>query len=259
MRIGTYLPSEQLRPYIQSYLIVDCDKDVVNSMLPHTAPVMGFRFRGKTKYINGMEHTLPFAVVAGLRNTVQLMHDEAGTGNIIVVFKTAGAAAFFRQPLHVMYGEVLSLTEFDNYKALGEIEDRLCSAKNDLERILVVETFLLSRLGYYQDKPDNLIMKATQMIFDQKGVIRIKSLAKNLFTSQDAFEKRFRKFTGASPKQFSYIVRMNAVLESLQHDDLSQLAFNAGYYDQSHFNKDFKRFTGQTPTEYLKSRAWQNQ
>lgn len=80
----------------------------------------------------------------------------------------------------------------------------------------------------------------------------MKDLAAAHFISLDAFEKRFRKATGASPKHFSYIVRMNAVLAGMGQQDLIQTAFDAGYYDQAHFNKDFKTFTGQTPSEYLR-------
>ncbi len=58
---------------------------------------------------------------------------------------------------------------------------------------------------------------------------------------------------GASPKQFCYIVRMNAIIGSMGDKSLVQTAYEAGYYDQSHFTKDFKLFTGQTPLEFLKN------
>ena len=34
-------------------------------------------------------------------------------------------------------------------------------------------------------------------------------------------------------------------------DDRGELAFRAGYFDQSHFVKEFQAFTGCTPTAYL--------
>ena len=33
--------------------------------------------------------------------------------------------------------------------------------------------------------------------------------------------------------------------------DLTQLAYQCGYFDQAHFNKEFKAFAGMTPSEYV--------
>jgi AraC-like DNA-binding protein len=36
--------------------------------------------------------------------------------------------------------------------------------------------------------------------------------------------------------------------------ELTRVAHQSQFYDQSHFNKDFLAFTGYTPTEYLQLR-----
>jgi AraC-like DNA-binding protein len=41
------------------------------------------------------------------------------------------------------------------------------------------------------------------------------------------------------------------VLQFNPHIDLTQLAFECGFYDQSHLIKEFKTFSGYTPAEYL--------
>lgn len=219
-------------------------------MLPNTSITMGFRFRGATSYLTQTENKLPFAVVAGLRKTLQLMKDESGAGNLLVIFQTAGAAAFFKEPLHLTFGDVVSLDEFSNFKTLSKLEDELSCTSTNRQRIEIIEQFLLGKIHFYNS--DLLVSNAVQFIKSQKGIIKVKDLAAAHFISLDAFEKRFRKATGASPKHFSYIVRMNAVLAGMGQQDLIQTAFDAGYYDQAHFNKDFKTFTGQTPSEYLR-------
>ena len=86
-----------------------------------------------------------------------------------------------------------------------------------------------------------------------KGIIKIKDLADTLYISQDAFEKRFRRVVGTSPKQFSSILRMRSITNIRQQKHtLTKIAFDAGYFDQPHFNKDFRLFTGQTPTDFFK-------
>ncbi|MFT3822805.1 MAG: helix-turn-helix transcriptional regulator [Chitinophagaceae bacterium] len=253
MILETFIPTERLRPFVKAYVIVDCDETIVNSMFPDTSLVVGFRYKGTTKYLTDTENSLPFAVVAGLRKSIQLMKDDANTGNLLVIFNTAGATAFFKEPLHCIFGEVLPLSEFANYRALNQIEDSLCSAISDEQRIRIVERFLISKLSNHNQ--DKLVDAAIQIITANNGLIKVKELADKLFISIDAFEKRFRKVTGATPKQFSYIVRMNMIVGSINNKSLAQTALDAGYYDQAHFSKDFKLFTGQTPADFLKRPA----
>lgn len=221
-------------------------------MLPDTSLIMGFRYRGMTSYLtHAVDNALPFAVVAGLRKSIQLMRDGNDTANLLVVFHPAGAAAFLREPLHELFGEVLSLKEMKGYKQLNAVEDRLCEARTDRKRIQVIEQFLLSRL--HQEAGDPLVAAAVEMIKGYHGKIRIEDLSRRLFISIDAFEKRFRRATGASPRRFANIVRMHTAINNLQNHPIVKVALEAGYYDQSHFAKDFKLFTGKTPAEFLKS------
>lgn len=49
------------------------------------------------------------------------------------------------------------------------------------------------------------------------------------------------------------MVRIKSIIDQKQNNQNHiELAFDAGYFDQSHFNKDFKLFTGQTPSEFFK-------
>ena len=249
--LETFTPTGKLKHFVKCYIIVDCDETIVNSMLPGTSLTLGFRYKGTTKYLTDRENTLPFAVVAGLRKSIQLMKDDTNTGNLLVIFNTEGAAAFFKEQIHEMFGEVLSLNEFSNFKELNALEDRLCEAKSSEQRIQIIESFLLTKL--YDYKQDPLIANAVEVIKTHNGLLKIKDLAARHFLSLDAFEKRFRRAVGASPKQFSYIVRMNSIIGSLNKRSITETVFEAGYYDQAHFTKDFKLFTGQTPTVTLRS------
>ena len=105
-----------------------------------------------------------------------------------------------------------------------------------------------------QSKDITAIAAAVEKIYQQRGLTRIKDLVQSLYISQDAFEKRFRKTTGTSPKQFSSIVRMKSIIHQQRHNEtLTGLAFDGGYFDQPHFNKEFKIFTGQTPGDFFKT------
>jgi methylphosphotriester-DNA--protein-cysteine methyltransferase len=103
---------------------------------------------------------------------------------------------------------------------------------------------------------DALIQNAIQQIKNANGDLRIKDLLTNLYISQDAFEKRFRKITGTSPKQFAGTVRLkNIIAQYSDTMNLTEMAYTAGYFDQAHFIKTFKSFTGQTPQSFFTSPA----
>ena len=98
---------------------------------------------------------------------------------------------------------------------------------------------------------------AVQRIQKMNGLLNMKSLAGDVNMSQDAFEKRFRRVIGTSPKQFSSIVRLRNVITHYSPDrTFTDMAYDAGYFDQSHFTKDFKSFTGRTPNEFFKSAVY---
>ena len=252
MNINSYKPTELLRPFILTYIIVESQDESVNRVLPDTSLVMAFRYKGRLSYTaDGPKKDLPSSSVSGLRKSLRLFNYSKDTGNLLILFKEAGAAAFFKHPLHILFEQSISLDNFIPHQKLSVIEEQLAEAKNNFQRIDLIEQFLLSKL--YSYKPDKLILTALKKIHSAKGIIRIKELADTLYISQDAFEKRFRRVVGTSPKQFSLILRMKFITNSRQQKyTLTKMAFDAGYFDQPHFNKDFKLFTGQTPSEFFK-------
>ena len=253
MRIEEYIPTELLRPFIKAYRIVESEVEMTNRILPGTSLVVAFRYKGQVSYLSDdREELLPASTISGLRKSVRLIHYLQDSATIVVQFKETGAKAFFNEPLYELFEESISLDAFIKRDTIEIIEEQLGEAQNNIQRIAIIEQFLLSRLDSH--KPDRLISAAVEIIHSTKGAIRIKELADTLYISNDAFEKRFRKTVGTSPKQFSSIIRMEAVVRHKQQaESLAGIAFNAGYYDQPHFNKDFKLFTGQTPSAFYKS------
>lgn len=68
-----------------------------------------------------------------------------------------------------------------------------------------------------------------------------------------AFVARFRRATGITPKRYAELVRFHRLIDVMPVTSAaswSELAVEAGYYDQSHVIRDVKRFTGFTPADY---------
>jgi AraC-like DNA-binding protein len=253
MKAEVYIPTGLLKPFVKTYRIIESDGELINRVLPGTSFAMAFRFSGQISYIDETHKTaLPVATFSGLRKSVRLINYAPKTSALIVQFCETGIPAFFRQPLHELFEESVSLDTFFPQAEISIIEERLAASASNSERIAVIEAFLCSKLLHH--KPDGLVSEAITRIYSCRGMMRISELANGLFISQDAFEKRFRKVTGTTPKQFSAIVKLKSIVgQNPAPASLLDRALDNGYYDQPHFNKDFKLFTGLTPTDFFKS------
>lgn len=255
MRLHTYIPGIRLQPFIKNFLIIESDYGVVNKILPDTAVVMAFRFRGQVQHSmnSGSSGVAPATCISGMRKTARLISYTPNTATLIVTFRSAGAAAFFKTPLHEFFEQSIPLDALVSRQQLDNITEQLAAAASHAQRIHIIESWLLSAVQTYE--PDPRIQAAVQQLTLQN--IKIRDLSYQLNISQDALEKRFRQQVGATPKQFANIVRLRKLItQYTPNQTLTALAYDAGYFDQAHFIKDFKAFTGQSPQDFFKSPAF---
>ena len=253
MIIERHIPAQSLQPFIKEYIIIESGENRINRVLPDTSLAIAFRFKGQLNYLkDDASIRLPGIVVSGLRKTPRLINYTANTGNIIAIFKDGAAASFFKEPVHHLFENNVSLDNLISKQTADDIGEQLALSNHSNHRITMLDHFFHSL--FTGQKRDELVNHALQKIHAAKGNIKIKELAGMLFLSQDAFEKRFRKKVGTSPKQFASIVRMKSAISILKKEQrMIDTAYDAGFFDQAHFNKDFKLFTGQSPTEFFKS------
>ena len=99
---------------------------------------------------------------------------------------------------------------------------------------------------------------ATQMMRERifEG-ISINELAESCGLSAGALARGFKKSTGLSPHQWLLSRRVDLALELMADPDtsLAEIAFNAGFSDQSHFSRVFMQKMGVAPGAWRKSLA----
>ncbi|MCW3060005.1 MAG: transcriptional regulator, AraC family [Capsulimonas sp.] len=252
MHIEKYRPCDLLKPFVQTYMIVESEFGMDSHVLPGTSLVLAFRCRG-TVASDGQD--LPGSMVTGLRKSRRILRYSPQAATLLVAFTEGGASAFFSAPLHELFGETVALENLIPRHKLNRVEGLMAEAATDMDRIRLAEQFLCSELKTAQ--MDLLILEAVGKIRMSGGNQRIHDLAADLHLSLDSFEKRFRRAVGASPKQFSSIVRLRNVIGGYLPDrSLSETAHAAGYFDQSHFIKDFQTFTGAAPKEFFQSGSY---
>ena len=230
---------------------METQADVTRLVLPATGLVLGIRFAGRATLVEaGVPRALGNTALTGVRTTLRRMRTSAGGGIVVVAFRELGAAQFFDQPLDALFGEMIALGELETPRERSFVEDRVALASTNAERLAIVDGYLSARL---RDRaPDSLVAAATARIERSGGALRIRALAKELGTSLDPLEKRFRRAVGASPKQFAKIVRFLRVVRGFEGGaSLTALAHEAGYFDQPHLDRDFRAFTGEAPERFL--------
>ena len=254
MRFETFQPCEALRNEIACFIISENDSEQPYIVLPDTALVMGFQYKGRlSSLINDEAHELATSGITGLQNGFRLFKNIHATGSILVRFKPGGASAFFRLPVHELFDQSLSLDGLISRRVVSIIEEQLQAACSDTARIRIIEAFLLSRR--HSPNPDPLVMNAVALIQRAGGNIRIAQLARELYTSSSPLEKRFRSRIGATPKKYAAIIRFRNIISAGQAaKSPANGAFEAGYFDQAHFIKDFRRFTGTTPGQFFSAK-----
>lgn len=250
MKFDRHFPTEQLKPYINYYVVSENELENEYTVFPTSGLVIGFQYKGQLATIK--ENTaskLTSAGITGITDRYKVFRNSADVGTILVYFTEIGFSHFASNPANELFNLSLSLDDIFDKNSVIEVEEKLAVAHTDTLRIKIVEQFLLSQLNDIQI--DKLIVEAVQLIYQSNGTIRIKELNEKLFISQSPFEKRFRKIVGTSAKKFASIVRFNAVLDNLsENKTLTEICYEHHFFDQAHFIKNFKQFTGDTPENF---------
>jgi AraC-like DNA-binding protein len=254
VNVTRFAPSSDLAPYVRRFEVVEADEESERVLLPETSIIVGLRFAGAAALLEGDEaRVLPDRAITGLRMTARRVRTAAGSGIVVAKFHQLGARAFVAAPLHRLFGKVRPLEEYVPAGAVAEAARTVRDAATTRERVSAFERFLLAQCR--PPEPDRQVAQALRAIHAAPGSVRIAALAEDVGLSHDAFEKRFRRVVGATPKAYASIVHFRCVLEAYprQRASLTELAFQAGFYDQSHFNRRFRLAAGEAPGRVLES------
>ncbi|EYA70559.1 bacterial regulatory helix-turn-helix s, AraC family protein [Bacteroides fragilis str. S24L15] len=171
---------------------------------------------------------------------------------IVVVFQPFAAKAFLHMPVSEFRGMNVN-TEETGDPLLVDLGRRIADMPDRVACIRLIEEFLLSRLYAFPEynlKRVSTVLEAVNL----HPHIRTAQLADVACLSNKQFGRVFAEYVGATPKEFLRIVRIQRALYTLQCQpgiSFAQLAYECGFFDQSHMIKEFKFFSGYTPAEYL--------
>ncbi len=121
---------------------------------------------------------------------------------------------------------------------------------NDLEAGKnIVESFLLKQVKNVKELlPIDL---ALRMLLQQNGNMSMDKIASLSCLSLKTFERKCKERIGMNPKSYARILKFSKayrIHEAFPQLSWTNIAYEAGYYDQMHMIKDFKVFAGVNPS-----------
>jgi AraC-like DNA-binding protein len=215
------------------------------TILPTSGAVLGMQFRGRVQAEHGLLST---AGVTGIQQSARRYTYLGETGSVLVRF-TAQGAACLGVPASDLTSESLALDDLLPPASVRRMHEQVTESSSPQERIAAVERFLLS-LPYEEDP---VVARGLALIETGDGSAPfVASMARELGLSERQLERRFLQRVGLTPKRYTALRRFErAVAAASTTSSLTDVALDAGYYDQAHFNREFRRLTGATPGAML--------
>ena len=131
-----------------------------------------------------------------------------------------------------------------------ELIGRLADASDAQARHAAAQRLLANRLSDHRTTPPE-VEYAVARLRATRGAARVEALATEVGWSRRHLTARFREEIGLAPKALARLIRVeHAAMRVRAGDALGEIAYDAGYADQSHFNREFRELVGCTPTEF---------
>ena len=253
----SYIPSPPLNAFIDDLYYLDGPTTYPRQKVFPVASSNLMINLGDAFDVYGPEQTKPFITCTdswwtGIWTTYHSVDWPSRVQFFGVHFKSGGTYPFLRIPLSELNNQVISLNAIWGHYA-SEIRERLHSAKSIKAGFSLLEQLLRARLS---EAPNGLevVQSAITTISHYHGALSIRSLSDQIGISQNHLGNQFKRYVGIAPKEVARFYRFaNALrlINSTHLMDLTSIAHQSRFYDQSHFNKDFQAFTGHNPTEYM--------
>lgn len=252
------IPSTALRPCIKQYWaienVLDKGKEHTQRIIATGLPELTFYFGNRPK--SDKRNLEGNALLNGQQNDFYDLFITDKLSMFSVTFQPNGLSSFLKIPLNELQNQTVFFESIDNVFS-QQLEGQLTDAKVFQQRIEIVERFFLKLLNKKNISVDHQRMThSIELIKSTKGNISVDFLASNACLSRKQFERKFLAYIGISPKQFLRIIRFQSTIhlkQSTKNISLTELAYEAGYYDQSHFINEIKELTGQTPKKLFEN------
>ena len=188
--------------------------------------------------------------LSGIMTNYQIRELATKSDLIGVRFKTEKFGFLSKIPLcetKNLRAELNEIFPMKNLKPLNQLTD----FEKITDKITFLEKFIGISFKRNFQRQDKMVLSVAQRIRLLKGIVNIGDLAKSHHISLRQLERRFKNYIGLTLKEFSNIVRFNNAKKSIATQtstSLLAIAFDMGFFDNSHMTYEFKRISGENPS-----------
>lgn len=246
------LPSRGLSNIVKHFLILESDTSNVIDHRFFPDGNSGMIFHYGDPFIDvPLQLKHPRSFVYGQISRFHNVISNGRIGILVVVFQPYGAHSLLNIPAHELTDTIISLQDLWGSE-INILEESIVHANNNLDRINLIEQFLIKKL---RKAPDVIIEKAVDVVYQHHGLISMGQLTGHMQMNERLLERKFRENIGISPKNFAGTIRLQYFLKLLRNKsadtNLTNLAYECGYYDQAHLIREFRKHVGITPGKYI--------
>ncbi len=253
MKYEVHTPCPDLQDFIKCFWTLKSDDTAHpdrQRILPDGCMELIFHFGNlyRQYFEDGTHIVQPRSFIFGQISRYLEIEPTGTTGIIAARFMPDGLFAFLPIDARLLENKATDIRELFGSKG-EKLEVEVMSAGSDQQRLDIIEKFLLAELTTPQNI-STITKSCVGTIIQSCGQMEVSALAAKMKLNRRSLERQFSRVIGLSPKQLSKAVRLQATLKSLSQNkthSLTSLAYEHGYFDQSHFIKEFKEFTGISP------------
>ncbi len=193
--------------------------------------------------------------ISGMK-TEYILIDASVSSMIGVHFKPGGAYPFLDFPVNELNNVTIEMDAIWNNE-IHQIREAVLNTYPIDQKFNILENYFLQK-GKQRSEPNLLVKYAVEQLLQSPTVWTIDKLTRKVGVTQKHLISLFKKYVGLSPKQLARISKFQKVIqltEKQQQIEWTQIAYECGYYDQSHFIKEFQAFSGINPSAYMAQRG----
>lgn len=252
-----YKPQPPLSEFVDSFWLYEGHKAdyKIDRILPTGTLELAINLRRNELRFHDVERPescsrFSGAVVSGAHGHSFVPSEEAFI--IGVHFKPGGGFPFLGLPAGDLADTHVDLETLWGPLA-ARLRERLSEARTSAERFQLLHEALVGRLCNRVEK-HYAVSAALEIFGKNQAGPRVREAAKYVGLSQRRFIQVFKAEVGMTPKLFSRIRRFQQTRTFIKQNpspNWAALAFDLGYFDQSHLIREFLEFSGLSPTAYL--------